>query len=417
MDVTGFFSGAGWHAPLGEAGLAQAVQAMYQARLALAAMDIEARLAAMTQLAAGLGASDWAAGAEACGCSAATLAFGFGELERCWQPDAMRRFLATELPQEHPHWRPLLPQRLAMVLAATVPPAGIQATMLPVMAGVPVLVRAAARLQPLMRAFLEVLARCAPALAPAVILAHFPSSDLDSAAAMAAAGDAIVVHGSARAVAQWQRLARPHQIFVPYGHRISAAYLGADPEPTPAILSDLALDLCLWDQYGCLSPQALYLQGDAKDAAEVARQLAHHALPPLEARFPLGPLDAAARAHRRSYIQNALLDAHAFTAPGGATILAYPSAQPLTPSCGARVLPVYPVADLDDLIPHLSAAAPHLQCLGMAGATLTPQRLATLTLAGLNRVCPLGHMQRPPLSWRHDGIGTLAPLVRWVSLA
>jgi hypothetical protein len=32
---------------------------------------------------------------------------------------------------------------------------------------------------------------------------------------------------------------------------------------------------------------------------------------------------------------------------------------------------------------------------------------------GVTRVCPLGRMQIPPLTWRHDGRLTLGELVRW----
>jgi hypothetical protein len=39
---------------------------------------------------------------------------------------------------------------------------------------------------------------------------------------------------------------------------------------------------------------------------------------------------------------------------------------------------------------------------------------AALAAAGVERVCRLGWMQRPPLGWRRDGRPTLADLVRWV---
>ena len=33
---------------------------------------------------------------------------------------------------------------------------------------------------------------------------------------------------------------------------------------------------------------------------------------------------------------------------------------------------------------------------------------------GVTRVCPLGQMQNPPLTWRHDGRPALGDFVTWV---
>jgi hypothetical protein len=39
-----------------------------------------------------------------------------------------------------------------------------------------------------------------------------------------------------------------------------------------------------------------------------------------------------------------------------------------------------------------------------------------LARMGVHRVCPIGQMQRPPLSWHHDGRPNLADLVNWTDL-
>jgi hypothetical protein len=38
--------------------------------------------------------------------------------------------------------------------------------------------------------------------------------------------------------------------------------------------------------------------------------------------------------------------------------------------------------------------------------------LAALSQLEVSRICPLGAMQAPPLSWCHDGRGVLLPLAR-----
>jgi hypothetical protein len=41
---------------------------------------------------------------------------------------------------------------------------------------------------------------------------------------------------------------------------------------------------------------------------------------------------------------------------------------------------------------------------------------ADLAKMAVHRVCPIGQMQRPPLSWHHDGRPNLADLVRWTDV-
>ncbi len=55
--------------------------------------------------------------------------------------------------------------------------------------------------------------------------------------------------------------------------------------------------------------------------------------------------------------------------------------------------------------------------VGLAAPEHKMEELA-LQLArwGATRVCPLGQMQNPPLTWRHDGRPPLADLVTWTDL-
>jgi hypothetical protein len=52
--------------------------------------------------------------------------------------------------------------------------------------------------------------------------------------------------------------------------------------------------------------------------------------------------------------------------------------------------------------------------VGLAAPEDQDQDLATeLARWGVARVCPLGQMQKPPLTWRHDGRPALGDLVAW----
>ena len=48
-----------------------------------------------------------------------------------------------------------------------------------------------------------------------------------------------------------------------------------------------------------------------------------------------------------------------------------------------------------------------------APAERAPQLAAELARWGVKRICPLGKMQSPPLTWRHDGRPSLGDLVTW----
>jgi hypothetical protein len=56
-----------------------------------------------------------------------------------------------------------------------------------------------------------------------------------------------------------------------------------------------------------------------------------------------------------------------------------------------------------------------ISTVGIAANEEKAQELAgQLAAWGVTRVCPLGQMQNPPLTWRHDGRPALGDLVTWV---
>jgi hypothetical protein len=75
---------------------------------------------------------------------------------------------------------------------------------------------------------------------------------------------------------------------------------------------------------------------------------------------------------------------------------------------------VKPVANLEEALRAADSVRGQVSTVGLAAG---PARLADLatTLArwGVTRVCPLGRMQRPPLTWRQDGRPTLGDLIQW----
>ena len=78
-----------------------------------------------------------------------------------------------------------------------------------------------------------------------------------------------------------------------------------------------------------------------------------------------------------------------------------------------RFVRVLPCRTPEGVGEALTPYGPHLAAVGVAGfGAAAPALARALAALGASRVCPLGAMQAPPLSWCHDGQGVLAPLAR-----
>ncbi|HJR52882.1 MAG TPA: acyl-CoA reductase, partial [Gemmatimonadota bacterium] len=82
-----------------------------------------------------------------------------------------------------------------------------------------------------------------------------------------------------------------------------------------------------------------------------------------------------------------------------------------------RILTLAPVDDATQAADLCARARGRVATVGVAGTAREIDRLATrLARAGVERVTPLGRMQRPPAGWRRDGRPSIADLVRWIDL-
>ena len=83
-------------------------------------------------------------------------------------------------------------------------------------------------------------------------------------------------------------------------------------------------------------------------------------------------------------------------------------------SCLNRFIYVKPVRDLSEALQHADVVRGHVSTVGLAAPPReVPTLVRQLARWGVIRVCPLGQMQNPPLTWRHDGRPALGDLVTW----
>jgi hypothetical protein len=233
--------------------------------------------------------------------------------------------------------------------------------------------------------------------------------------------DAVIAFGTDATVAEIQRQIRPGQRFIGHGHRLSFIWLGsglAAGGKFAGLAEACARDFSAYDQTGCLSPQAAFLDGDIADAEAFGLALARAMVEEARA-HPPAPLGLAGRA--------LVCDARATAAALGDLVLTPPEDRAslawtvIVQRAGAfRMSPLARTAfvraiGLAELGRHVRDAGlrGHVSTVGLAGE-LTPEESAVFVHDwGATRFCPIGRMQSPPIDWRHDGLARLASLVTW----
>jgi len=258
---------------------------------------------------------------------------------------------------------------------------------------------------------------------PALFIASIAARDPDLAACVAApywsggdracedvalAADLTVAAGDDASIADLARRARGR--FIGHGHRISFAVVTRAQADDPANAAALALDVAIWDQRGCLSPQLCFVEGDRDHAtalaARVADQLAQLAvsLPPARAsvseRLSIRKLRDESEWETFDGERASLLAA-ADELAGTVVVEPRPAFRPSPLGRSLRVMPVASFEALGEIL------RPHRGVLEGAGLAAEPERwaalAASLEVCGVHLVSPLGAMQRPPLAWRQGG--------------
>jgi hypothetical protein len=223
-----------------------------------------------------------------------------------------------------------------------------------------------------------------------------------------ARAEAVIVFGSDETIAHFHSLVRPDQRFAGHGHKVSFGVVFDDPGCQSARAA--AIDATMWDQLGCLSPHVFYVQ---KSARTYGAALAD-ALRQSEPRKP-APLSVANSIR-------ALREDFSFRAANGEPCEVWRSEGSTTWTVLYDETPGFPRTPLHrtifvkpfplDFAAELRTVHTHLSCAGIFPST--PENAARVATTGVSRICPIGRMQFPPLTWRQDGEPVLASLVRWV---
>jgi hypothetical protein len=311
------------------------------------------------------------------------------------------------------------PPLIVHVMSGNIPGLATAPVLLSLALKAAVLVKAAAG-DPIFPALLaESIAEIDAELARCVLVTYWRGGDQAIEAAALATADLVVASGSDAAIAALA--ARAPRRFIGHGHKVSFAVVAREclqeRESAEAIARRLAYDVSLWDQQGCLSPQLCYVEsGGAVTAHEFAGHLTQ-ALSDYAATLP---------PRRRSFDEDAEIlrfRQHAEWHPGHA-VLASPGSgdwsvsieedAEFLPTCLNRCIRIKVIRDLSALVSALASHRRHLEAAGLAVPAARAQEMSVMLAGcGVHRICPIGEMQRPPLSWRQSGRPRIADWVEW----
>ena len=317
------------------------------------------------------------------------------------------------------------PELIAHITAGNIPNPTLMSIALGVLTRSAQFVKCASGASFLPRLFAHSLYDAEPKLGACLEIAAWRGGRADIEKTLFEEADCITATGSDEALAAIRHHVPARARFVGYGHRLSFAYIAGDALSSfqaKKTVARAAADIVAWNQLGCLSPHVIYVEHGGGVAAEHFAQMIGEELTRLEQTEPRGEVaaeTAATIASRRAFYE--VRAAHSpdtrFWRSENSTAwtVVYEVDARFQLSCLNRFIYVKGVSDLKTALENADAVRGKVSTVGIAAGEEKSRELAAQLAAwGVTRICPLGQMQNPPLTWRHDGRPALGDLVAWV---
>ena len=212
--------------------------------------------------------------------------------------------------------------------------------------------------------------------------------------------------------------------FLGYGQRVSFGFVTREvlrDEEISKVVASAADDVVAWDQNGCLSPHVIYVEERGAVESDKFAELLAVELAKREALEPRGKVsteESAAIASRRAICE--VLAAHRADVKiwssqnSTAWTVVFEHDVKFQFSSLNRFIYVKPVPDVAMVLQGADAVRDKVSTVGISAPAGKARELAAqFAHWGATRICPLGRMQNPPLTWRHDGRPPLGDLVTW----
>lgn len=316
------------------------------------------------------------------------------------------------------------PELLVQITAGNVPNPTLMSIVHGVLVRAAQFIKCASGSSFLPRLFAHSLYEADPKLASCLELAEWPGGQADLEQALYEQADCVTATGSDETLAALRAKVPATVRFLGYGHRVSFGYVAREALTThhaPSIAARAAHDIAAWNQLGCLSPHVLYVEDLARPSPEQFAELLATALAERERAEPRGDLPPELAADivsaRNFYLIRAEHSSETkiwWSEGSTAWTVVYESDPLFQPSRLNRFIYVKPVAHLPQALQMAERVRGKVSTVGLAAPSNRAQELAAQLAAwGVTRICPLGQMQNPPLTWRHDGRPVLGDLVTW----
>ena len=333
--------------------------------------------------------------------------------------------LDTFVPVQGRRRKAYAPALITQVLASNVPGAGLDGVIFALLVKSATLVKASSSASLLPTLFARSLARVDPELSACLAVVTWPGGSTALEEVAFSRADVVLASGSDKTLAAIH--SRVGRRFIGYGHKISFSLVSrdvlTDAKNAAEFARRAAYDVVLFDQQGCLSPHLIYVEEGGKITPPEFAALLAQALERWQTVLPRGqvtPEESMAIRRVRDAVEWQALAGKTVTvhasALGTEWSVIYDAEPTFVPSPLLRTVWVKPLA-LAQLETLLIPWQLHIEAAGIA---VTPARLAEvidlLGRAGVSRICPIGAMQTPPLSWRRGGHPRIADLVRWVEV-
>ncbi len=259
-------------------------------------------------------------------------------------------------------------------------------------------------------------------------IAEWRGGNAELESALFAEADCVTATGSDKTLAAIRARLPARTRFLGYGHRVSFGFVAGEMLSgfyARQIVSRAADDVVAWNQLGCLSPHVIYVQAGGEVSPEIFAERLADELQQREQTEPRGELPAehaAAIASRRGIYEVRAAHSpettqHWCSRNSTAWTVVYEADARFQLSCLNRFIYVKPVRDLAEALHYAEMVRGQVSTVGLAAPEHRLEELARqLAHWGVTRVCPLGRMQNPPLTWRHDGRPALGDLVTWTDL-
>jgi len=316
------------------------------------------------------------------------------------------------------------PELIAHIAAGNIPTPVFMSIVLGVLTRSAQFVKCASGTSFLPRMFAHSIHEADPKLGACLEIAEWKGGSADLEQALFAEADRVTATGRDETLAALRPRIPPTARVLPYGHRVSFGYITAEALSgfnAKKVIAHAATDVIAWDQLGCLSPHAIYVEhGGGISAEEFAGKLAEE-LAQRENVEPRGQLtveESATIASKRSFYKVRAAsspDTRLWCSEGStAWTVVYEADRRFQLSSLHRFIYMKSVTDLDDLLQGAESIRGKVSTVGIAAPEDRAPEIATrLARWGVTRVCPLGKMQNPPLTWRHDGRPSLGDLITW----